>query len=419
MIREPIATDLQVARRRHRPLAWSVGLALAAVLVAAAWWGWAQAEPAVPVERLRLADVVRGDIVRDVQAPGRLVAAVSPTLYAPAAGTVVLVTQAGDTVRAGQVLARIKSPELAAERAREAATLGQLEAELGRQGITARQQQLAAEREADEAQLALRAAERDRQRSAEACAAGVVAQVDCLRLADAVDAGRIRGANATRRLDLVAADGDFERRSLQQRLARQRALLDEVARRLDALSVRAPVDARIGSIAVADRAAVAAHAPLMTVVDLSRLEVELQVPEAAAADLVPDLPVALRIGTDDVAGRLVAVAPEVKAGQVLVRVRFEGAQPAGLRQNQRLSGRIVLEQRAGVLVLPRGPFVDAQGGHSAWVLAGEHADLRRIRLGVLGVSAVEVAEGLRAGEQVVIAGTEHFPRDATRVRVRP
>ena len=48
------------------------------------------------------------------------------------------------------------------------------------------------------------------------------------------------------------------------------------ARVRDTLTVRAPVDARFGSIAVADRAAVAANAPLMTVVDLSRLEVELQ-----------------------------------------------------------------------------------------------------------------------------------------------
>ncbi|MCB1997827.1 MAG: efflux RND transporter periplasmic adaptor subunit, partial [Rhodoferax sp.] len=104
MIREPLATDQAVTTRR-RPLALLAVAAMTGVLLAAVWWGWAQAEPAVPVDRLRIAEVVRGDIVRDVQAPGRLVAAVSPTLYAPAAGTVVLATQAGDTVRAGQVLA--------------------------------------------------------------------------------------------------------------------------------------------------------------------------------------------------------------------------------------------------------------------------------------------------------------------------
>jgi HlyD family secretion protein len=418
MINEPRATDQPLHRppRRARALLMA---ALAGATAAAAWWAWARAEPAVEAGQLRVAEVTRSDLVRDVLAPGRLVAAVSPTLYAPGAGTVVLATQAGDTVQAGQVLVRIVSPELAAERDREAATLGQLQAELGRQAIVARQQRLAAEREADEAALALRAAERDRQRAAEACTAGVVSKVDCLRWQDAVDAGRIRGTHTARRLELVAADTDFERQSLQQRVARQRAVLDEVERRLQALAVRAPVAARVGSVAVADRAAVPANAPLVTVVDLSRLEVELQVPEAAAGELAPGLAVQVRIGAQDVAATLAAVAPEVKAGQVQVRVRFDGAQPEALRQNQRVSGRIVIEQRNGVLTLPRGPFVEAGGGHGAWVLAGEHAEWRAIRLGALGVSAVEVAEGLQAGERIVVAGTEHFAPGARRVRIRP
>jgi HlyD family secretion protein len=143
------------------------------------------------------------------------------------------------------------------------------------------------------------------------------------------------------------------------------------------------------------------------------------VPEAAAADLGPGLAVQLRIGSQDVAGQLAALAPEVKSGQVLVRVRFDGAQPPGLRQNQRLSGRIVIEQRSGVLTLPRGPFVEALGGHQAWVMDGDHAVRRPIRLGAMGVGAVEVVQGLRAGEQVVIDGTERFDPAATRVRIRP
>jgi HlyD family secretion protein len=422
MIDEPSATDQPLTRpRRRAPARLAVTLVLALVLAGAgaAWWVWARAEPAVGADLLRVAEVARGDLVRDVLAPGRLVAAVSPTLYAPGAGTVVLATQAGDTVQAGQVLVRIVSPELAAERDREAATLGQIQAELGRQAIVARQQRLAAEREADEAALALRAAERDRQRAAEACAAGVVSTVDCLRWQDAVDAGRIRSTHSARRLALVGDDTGFERQSLQQRLARQRAVLDEVERRLQALAVRAPVAARVGSVLVADRAAVPANAPLVTVVDLSRLEVELQVPEAAAGELAPGLPVQLRLAALDVAGTLAAVAPEVKAGQVQVRVRFDGAQPEGLRQNQRVSGRIVIEQRSGVLTLPRGPFVEAGGGHAAWVMAGDHAEWRAIRLGALGVAAVEVAEGLQAGERIVIAGTEHFAPGARRVRIRP
>lgn len=417
MIAEPSATDQALPpRRRRAPLLIAGALALAAA--GAAWWAWAGAARSVPLERLRVAEAARGEFVRDAQVQGRAVAAVSPTLFAPAAGTVALAVQAGDTVAAGQVLARVASPELAAERQREAATLMQLQADQQRQQIVARQQRLASERDADEARLALTAATRDEQRSAEACAAGVVAQFECLKRQDAVQAGRIRATHAARAVELVTADTGFELDSLAQRVLRQRAVLAELDRRIEALEVRAPVASRVGSIAVADRAAVAANTPLMTVVDLSRLEVELQVPELYAADLGLGMKVELRIGGGDAVGTLSAIAPEVQSGQVLVRVRFDGAMPEGLRQNQRLTGRILIDRRPGVLMLPRGPFVEALGGHEAYVLAGDEVRRRRIKLGALGVATVEVLEGLQPGDRVVIAGTELF-QGAERVRIRP
>lgn len=417
MIAEPLATDHAVQRPRRRAPALMAAVALLAA-GATAWWAWAGAARSVPLDQLRVASVARGDLVRDAQVQGRAVAAVSPTLFAPAAGTVALVVQAGDTVAAGQVLARIASPELTAERQREAATLMQLQADQQRQQIIARQQRLAAERDADETRLALTAATRDEQRSAEACAAGVIAQIDCLKRQDAVQAGRIRATHAGRHVELVTADVGFELESLAQRVLRQRAVLAELDRRIDALEVRAPVASRVGSIAVADRAAVAANTPLMTVVDLSRLEVELQVPELYAGDLGLGMKVELRIAAADAIGTLSAIAPEVQAGQVLVRVRFDGTPPEGLRQNQRVSGRILIENRPGVLVLARGPFVEALGGHEAYVLEGDSAVRRRVKLGALGVAAVEVAEGLQPGDRVVIAGTELF-EGAPRVPVRP
>lgn len=417
MIAEPTSTDRPLARPRRRAPAL-VGAALVLLAGAGAWWAWAGSARSVPLDKLRIAAVARGELVRDAQVQGRAVAAVSPTLFAPAAGTVALVVQAGDTVAAGQVLARIASPELAAEREREAATLLQLQAEQRRQQIVARQQRLAAERDADEARLALTAATRDEQRTAEACAAGVIAQVDCLKRQDAVQAGRIRSTHAARHVDLVTADVGFELESLAQRVARQRGVVAELQRRIEALEIRAPVASRVGSIAVADRAAVAANAPLMTVVDLSRLEVELQVPEVYAADLGLGMQVELRIGAADATGTLSAIAPEVQSGQVLVRARFEGLLPEGLRQNQRVAGRILIDRRPGVLVLARGPFVEALGGHEAYVLEGDEAVRRRVQLGALGVAAVEVAAGLADGDRVVIAGTELF-EGAPRVRIRP
>jgi HlyD family secretion protein len=67
-------------------------------------------------------------------------------------------------------------------------------------------------------------------------------------------------------------------------------------------------------------------------------------------------------------------------------------------------------------MLPRGPFIEAQGGRSAWVVDGDVAVRREIRLGASSVSTVEVLDGLAVGDQVVIAGTDTF-EDAERVQL--
>jgi HlyD family secretion protein len=169
-------------------------------------------------------------------------------------------------------------------------------------------------------------------------------------------------------------------------------------------------------VAVSQRAVVPANAPLMTLVDLSRLEVELEVPEMYAADLGLGMQAEIQAGETRATGTLSALSPEVVKNLVLARVRFTGRQPDGLRQSQRVAARLLIDERKDVLLLPRGPFVDADGGHFAYVVENGIATRRPIRLGATSVSAVEVVSGLKPGDRVVIAGTEAFGK-AGRVRI--
>jgi len=70
--------------------------------------------------------------------------------------------------------------------------------------------------------------------------------------------------------------------------------------------------------------------------------------------------------------------------------------------------RVLLERRTGVLKLPRGPFLEAGGGRSVYVVKGEVATRRAVDIGVTGVTEVEVVKGLRAGEKVVVSDTSDF-----------
>ena len=98
---------------------------------------------------------------------------------------------------------------------------------------------------------------------------------------------------------------------------------------------------------------------------------------------------------------MTAVSPEVAGSQVEGTVAFVGEPPAGLRQNQRLSTRLLLEERRGVLKVPRGPFLESGAGRQIYVLAGGLA--YRLHTVVLPAVIQERMPGLGA------AVTAHAP----------
>ena len=129
---------------------------IASLLFAAPWAErWANATVSVPYDRIRTATVSRGDLVRDVSVQGRVVAAVSPTLYATDSGTITLHVDAGEQVVAGQVLATVESPDLANALQQAESSLEKRKMELERQRIESKQLALEKRKAADLADVAL------------------------------------------------------------------------------------------------------------------------------------------------------------------------------------------------------------------------------------------------------------------------
>lgn len=415
MIRDTSAQDRvmaaspQASRRRLGLGLLLVGLPLLLLLAALPTLGrWLGSERTVSAERLRIASVERGTLLRDVSVQGRIVAAVAPTLYAPAAGTVTLQTAAGAAVKRGDALARLDSPELDNQFQRERAALQQLEVEVQRQRIASERQSLLSRRSADEAQIGLSAAERELQRAERAWQRQAIAEVDYLRAKDALRTAEIGAAHAGDDARLEIQSVRFELQTREHELERQRLLVQDLERRVAELTVRAPVDGVVGTVAVSDRAVVPANAPLLSVVDLSQLEVELEVPEAYADDLGIAMVAEIRYGTQTYPGLVSAISPEVVGGQVRARVRFAEGLPAGVRQNQRVSTRVLLEERPDVLLVQRGPFVDSSAGRYAFVVDNDIARKRPIEVGAGSITAVEIVAGLNEGDRIVISATDEF-----------
>lgn len=411
-MRDTSAQDRIVAAGPERPrrVWWisAIALVLLAITALAGWRHWHGAERSVAAERLRLASVERGDFVRDIGVQGTIVAAVSPTLFAPSSGTVTLAVQAGDSVEAGQAIATIDSPALTSRLNQESASLDGLIVDIDRSRIEARQRALEARQTADLAKVRITAAERELRRAEASREYEVISEQDYEKARDDLETARLSYAHALQDLELVTDTANFEIRTRELQRDRQQLLVQEIERQVAELTIVSPVTGMVGDLAVDQRAAVVANQPLVTVVDLGAFEVELGLPESYGDDVGLGMDVEVSYGGNSYAGFIAAVSPEVKNNEVAARVRFADAAPAGLRQNQRVSARVLFESKSDVLTLKRGPFLDSGGGRIVYVVEDGIATRRPVLTGSISIGAVEIVEGLDAGEVVIISSTELF-----------
>lgn len=422
MIRDTSAQDRPLSTTpvpRWRRWLWPAAGG-AAVLAIVAWVasGWAAGSRSYDPSRLRIAEVKRGDLVRDIVADGRVITANSPVLYAVAGGTVALKVVAGDAVEKGQVLAVIDSPELRSKLVQEESTLASMEAEASRAQLDARIARLNARKAREQAQIEHTAALRDLERMERGHAGGAVSNNELARARDALEKARIGLETSLQDAELQDQAAALDARNKRLLANRQKAVVDELRRQVDLLTLRAPFDGQVGQVQVAQGTNVAVNAPILSVVDLSEFEVEIRVPESFARDLGIGMPAQVTAQGKPWPAKVSAVSPEVVNGEVTARLRFdEGRQPPGLRQNQRLTARIVLDTRRNVLMVERGPFVEQGGGRFAWVVEGRSAQRRPVQTGASSLGYVEIVSGAKEGDRIVVSGADQFG-DAERVAIR-
>ena len=413
-IADTSAQDVKLAPKGKRTRNLVGGGSILAVLVVL-WVAipalnrWSSTSASIPYDRLRIAEVIRADLVRDVSVQGRVVAAVSPTLYAPAAGTLSLLVEAGASVEEDQVLAIVDSPELENQLKQAEASLEEQEMELERQRIESKQAALEKRKGADLADVALVAAKREMRRAEEAHKRGVIPVIDFEKAKDDLRNAELAYAYAVADADLFDERLKFELRAKELSRNRQQLFVTELQRQVEQLDIRSPVAGIVGDLLVEQRAAVSRDTPVMAVVDLSRFEIDAQIPESYADDLTIGMQAEIILGDQKYSGQLVAVSPEIVANQVRSRIRFSGDMPPNIRQNQRLTTRVLLEERPSVLTLQRGQFLETGGGRIAYVLRDDDiAERRQISIGGRSLSSVEIISGLSEGDRVIISSIDQF-----------
>jgi len=387
---------------------------LAYFTIAPAISKWSNSDASVSAQRIRLASVTRGDFVRDLSVQGREVAAISPKLYSPAQGTISFYIDAGDTVIKGQILATIDSPELSNQLKQEQSALQRLQMELDRQKIQSSKQALVNQKAVDLAKVSLTAADREKRRADKAFESQSISQIDFEKAQDDLQNARLVSKHSVKDAELNLESLEFEVKTKRLFVERQELLVSELSRQVDELILLSPVNGLVGNLSVEQKNQVAKNQSILSVVDLSEFEIEVDIPESYADDLAIGMAAEIKLNGETHLAKLITISPEIENNQVTGRVRFNSVsdiginQPQGLRQNQRLTTRILMENKHDVLMVQRGQFLETGNGRIAYIVKNDIAERTPISTGARSLSSVEVLNGLSVGDTIIVSGTDQF-----------
>lgn len=198
-----------------------------------------------------------------------------------------------------------------------------------------------------------------------------------------------------------------------------RASHDLARLELSYTNIVAPFDGVVAQRMVKTGNLVALNAPAFRVVDTSRLEAVLNVPEREVATLRTGMP--LRMLVDAIPGtvfegRVDRTSPVVDAGSGTFRVvaAFDG----GTALRPGMFGRIevVYDQRKDALTMPRIALLENEGEPAVFVVRENKAVRVPVQLGYINGELAEVRGGLSEGDDVVTAGKVAI-RDGSEVEV--
>jgi HlyD family secretion protein len=400
--------------RCGRAMVAGLALVVASAVVALALLLHGRSGSSLNRSDVKVATVTRGNFVRDVVVNGRVVETMSPTLYAPAGGSVTLKVHSGNTVEQGQVLAVIDSPELAAKVFQEQVTLESLVIDWKRAQLEAGQA-LAQVREAyRQADIDRQTARREVDRSRKAYEVGSYSELQVLRAEDLLEKSQFAYQQAKTNYDTQPERNRFNVDLKRTQVDRQRFLVAELRRQVDALQVRSPVDGVIDEVNISGPESVLKDAPLLSVVGFSGLQVEVKASEDFARDLRSGIAVNIASGSRIWKGTVYAALSNWVNGELVSSLRVRGPELGGLHRDQRVSVRIFLNPHDNVLMVDRGPSLVHSGDGFVYLVHDHVAERRPVRLGAASTDKVEITDGLSEGQQIVIAGTDTF-RGAQRV----
>jgi RND family efflux transporter MFP subunit len=392
------------AKPRTRRIVLILGALAVAGLVTLAIHFLANRAPTVSRGELWIGTVQKSPLALEVRGSGTLIPVDFRWASAPVAARVdKVLVQPGAQVTADTVLIELSNPDAELQALEADRDVAQAEAELARLAATLDGTRLAQESAVAGLEADTAMANRRSSMDEEMAKKGVIPSIESAESKDRASQLAARKEFEAKRLAALRRGNSAQLEAQHSQVERLRALAEYRHKQLDMLHVRAGQAGTVQQISVEAGQSVPAGGPLAKVVVPDKLQARLRIPEASMEDVSPGLQATIDTRNGMVKGELVRIDPAAQNGTVLVDVRLTDALPKGVRVDQNVDGVIELARTGEVLHMPRPAIGEAHSTASVFKLSGGEAKRVTVKFGRASVKDIEVASGLREGDQVVLS----------------
>src|SRR5262250_2348752 len=393
---------------RNKKIKRIVAAVLVLIAAAGVTLGLSRMRPAAPsVDRATvwIDTVKRGEMLRQVRGIGTLVP--EEVRWIPATSDGVIEerrVRAGDVVRPDTILLIMSNPDVRQRSTDAELQLKGAEADLASLRATLQNDLLNQEAEEANTEAEYNKATLDYEANQELAKDGLIAdlilrksQVTAQELASKVETEK-------KKIDGMSKSADARIGAQQARVDQLRVAFELRQKQLDELNVRAGISGVVQQVPVEAGMRVAPGTILAKIAEPGRLKAELQIAETQVKDVAIGQQASIDTRNGIIPGQVIRIDPAAVNGTVKVDVQLNGEYPKGARPDLSVDGTIDIERLADVLYVGRPAYGQAESTVGIFKLTpnGE-ANRVQVKLGRSSVNQIEILEGLRESEQVILS----------------
>lgn len=381
------------------------------VLIAAAGitYGLSRLKPAAPTKEratVWVDQVKKGPMIRQVRGLGTLVPQEILFIQATHEGRVEKVAlRPGVPVQPGTVLIVLSNPDMELQLADLEWQIKAAEANYADLRVRLETQKLQQKANVARIQSELTQAKLTRDRDEQLLKLNLKADIEVkISVAKAEElAGRLEIEKESLRIleDSIRAQLDKEKVNIEK----IRAARDLKKKQVQELTIRAGYEGVLQQMAVEVGQRVTPGTLIAKVAQPWKLKAELKIAETQAKDIILGQSAEIDTRNGIIKGEVSRIDPAVVNGTVTVDVRLIGELPQGARPDLSVDGTVELERLAEVLYVGRPVFGQAHSTIGLFKLDpdGRGAERVQVRLGRSSVNTIEIVQGLKVGDQVILS----------------